>query len=471
MFSKISVLATLAIVTARVSGVAVWGQCGGIGYTGSTTCDAGTSCITLNPYYFQCQPGTTTAAPPPPPPPSSSPSSSPSSASTAPGSTPSGPPTTSSCSTTPRTVSGYTNSALPDPFTFANGTKVASAADWACRRAEILALLQAYESGTLPPKPPTFSGSFSGTTLTVNAGGVSGGSAISFTNTIKYPSGTAPANGWPLLIALAGGSIPVPAGIATLSYNNDQIAAEDSTASRGKGLFYNLYGSGHSASAMTAWAWGVSRIIDVLETTPGAKIDVTKIAVTGCSRDGKGALTVGALEPRIALTIAQESGSGGDACWRLSKFEQDSGSAVQTATEIVTENVWFSTLFNNYVNNLNTLPFDHHLLAALIAPRALLSLENTDYVWLSPLSSWGCMNAAHTVWQALGVPDNHGFIQAGGHSHCAFPSSQTSQLNAYFSKFLQGQNIATNFFTTNNQFNGVSWNSANWIKWTTPTLS
>lgn len=259
--------------------------------------------------------------------------------------------------------------------------------------------------------------------------------------------------------------------IAVLSYNNDAIAQEDSTASRGKGIFYNLYGASHSASAMTAWAWGVSRIIDVLEATPSANIDVTKIAVTGCSRDGKGALTVGAFEPRIALTIAQESGSGGDACWRLSKYEQDQGSAVQTATEIVTENVWFSTLFNNYVNNLNVLPFDHHLLAALIAPRPLLSLENTDYVWLSPLSSWGCMNAAHTVWQALGVADFHGFIQAGGHAHCAFPSSQTSQLDAFFTRFLQGGNAATNFFTTNNVFNGVSWNPSTWITWTTPTLS
>ena len=248
------------------------------------------------------------------------------------------------------------------------------------------------------------------------------------------------------------------------------MAQQTDTTSRGKGLFYNLFGSGHSASAMTAWVWGVSRIIDALEQTPSANINTQKIAFTGCSRDGKGALMAGAFEPRIALTIPQESGSGGDACWRLSLFEQNSGSVVQTATEIVTENVWFSTNFNNYVNNLNVLPYDHHLLLAMVAPRGLISYENTDYVWLSPLSSFGCVTAAHSVFQALGVPNNHGFEQVGGHAHCAWPSTLTPTLNAFFNRFLLGQNVSTAEWSTNNQFNGVQWNAANWIDWTTPTL-
>jgi hypothetical protein len=96
-------------------------------------------------------------------------------------------------------------------------------------------------------------------------------------------------------------------------------------------------GSSHSASAMTAWTWGVSRIIDALETTSAAKINTQKIAVTGCSRNGKGALMIGAFETRIALTIPQESGSGGDACWRLTAYENQNGGAAQPSTEIVTE--------------------------------------------------------------------------------------------------------------------------------------
>ncbi|TFY56038.1 hypothetical protein EVG20_g9086 [Dentipellis fragilis] len=448
-----------------------WGQCGGIGWSGATTCVSGTTCTKANDYYSQCLPGSN--APPPPPPPTSTPSN--------PTSTPSGPTSTSvppsgpsgACST-PATVSGFTNAALPNPFIFNDGTPVQSKDDWTCRRAQIAALIQGYEAGTLPGKPSSLSGTFSqsGTKGTLAITASNGGSSITFSPTITFPSGTAPAGGWPLLIAYEGGSIPVPSGIAVLSYSNSDMAQQnDASSSRGVGLFYNLYGKTATASAMTAWVWGVSRIIDVLEETPSANINTQKIAVTGCSRDGKGALMAGAFETRIALTIPQESGSGGDACWRLSLYEQNSGSVVQTATEIVTENVWFSTNFNNYVNNLNTLPYDHHLLAALVAPRPLISYENTDYVWLSPLSSFGCMTAAHTVYQALGITENHGFEQVGGHAHCAWPTSLTPTLNAFFDKFLLGQNVTTNEWSTNNQFGGVTWTSSNWINWTTPTLT
>ncbi|KIJ22992.1 glycoside hydrolase family 10 protein [Sphaerobolus stellatus SS14] len=37
---------------------AEWGQCGGQGWTGPTTCVAGTTCVFSNPYYSQCLPGT-----------------------------------------------------------------------------------------------------------------------------------------------------------------------------------------------------------------------------------------------------------------------------------------------------------------------------------------------------------------------------------------------------------------------------
>lgn len=37
--------------------VPLWGQCGGIGYTGSTTCSSGTYCSVMNQFYSQCLPG------------------------------------------------------------------------------------------------------------------------------------------------------------------------------------------------------------------------------------------------------------------------------------------------------------------------------------------------------------------------------------------------------------------------------
>ncbi|QRV80368.1 endo-beta-1,4-xylanase [Ceratobasidium sp. AG-Ba] len=52
----LSIVAALA--TRSVQAVAVWGQCGGMTWTGGTTCDAGSYCHYQNPYYSQCLPGT-----------------------------------------------------------------------------------------------------------------------------------------------------------------------------------------------------------------------------------------------------------------------------------------------------------------------------------------------------------------------------------------------------------------------------
>lgn len=56
----LSLVATVAL-SSPVFSVAVWGQCGGIGFSGSTVCDAGAGCVKLNDYYSQCQPGAPTA--------------------------------------------------------------------------------------------------------------------------------------------------------------------------------------------------------------------------------------------------------------------------------------------------------------------------------------------------------------------------------------------------------------------------
>ena len=371
------------------------------------------------------------------------------------------------CPTLPANLSLVSNAKLPNPFKFAaDGSAVTTKDQWTCRQAEISQLFQRYELGTLPGKPASVTGSYSGNTLTINVS--DSGKSISFTVSVALPStGTAP---FPAIIAIGGMSIPTPAGVAVLTFNNDDMAAQTDTTSRGKGKFYTIYGASHSASAMTAWAWGVSRIIDVLENTPALKLDLTKLAVTGCSRNGKGALVVGAFEPRIALTIPQESGSGGAGCWRVSDAMLAAGTSTQTASEIVGENVWFSTNFANYVKAVPTLPFDHHMLAALVAPRALLIIDNTGIDWLGPESVFGCMKTANKIWQALGIPDHMGVSQVGNHAHCAFPSSEQPDLDAFINKFLKGQNTNTSFVKTDGA-NQLGFVDANWIDWTVPTLT
>lgn len=340
-----------------------------------------------------------------------------------------------------------------------------------CRQQEISSLLQTYELGTKPSKPTKVTATFTKTSAaqyTLGIGVTEGATTISFGATITYQSapGSSP---YPAIIAYGGASIPVPTGVVVITFNNDDIAAENDQTSRGVGKFYTLYGANHPAGATMAWAWGVSRIIDALEMTPAANIDTTKLGVTGCSRNGKGALVAGAFDDRIALTIPQESGSGGSACWRLSDAMMAAGQAVQTAHEIVRENVWFSPAFTAFANtSVNPLPFDHHMLAGLVAPRGLLIIENAAYIWLGPWSCYGCMTAAKTIWTALGVPDNMGFSEVGNHSHCAFPAAQQPTLLAFIDKFLLG--AATNTSNVDDYDYGEAFDASQWMNWTIPKL-
>ena len=372
------------------------------------------------------------------------------------------PSSASSCTAIPADATAKNITKLPNPFTFLNGQAVKSKQDWTCRQEQINALMQRYELGTKPAKPSSLKASFTGNSnLTITA--AEQGKSISFSVSIAYPTtGKAP---YPGLIAYGGLSIPAPAGVAIITFNNDDIALENDATSRGVGKFYDLYGTDASAGATMAWAWAISRIVDALEMTPATKIKTTKLGVTGCSRNGKGALVAGAYDTRIALTIPQESGSGGSACWRLSDAE-DTSNNVQTAKEIVQENVWFSPLFDPYANtSIDVLPFDHHMLAGLVSPRALYVIEN-DIEWLGPTSMLGCMTAAQTQWQAIGAQQLFGFGQVGNHTHCAFPAVQQGQLTAFVERALFDEvKVDPQVFESNYTFD-----RAEWIDWKTPRL-
>ncbi|KAG8918872.1 hypothetical protein FRC01_001609, partial [Tulasnella sp. 417] len=60
-YSIASIAALAWTVTSVNAAVAMWGQCGGLYYTGETTCVAGAVCVYQNDWYSQCLAGTTTA--------------------------------------------------------------------------------------------------------------------------------------------------------------------------------------------------------------------------------------------------------------------------------------------------------------------------------------------------------------------------------------------------------------------------
>jgi hypothetical protein len=323
---------------------------------------------------------------------------------------------------------------LPDPFTFQDGTKVATKADWQCKQQEYLAAMEQYELGDFPPPPDKVEASMSGTGISVKV--TVGSKSVTLNASIKKCSGAAPC---PAIVTVGGASIPIPGTVGQIGFGNDAFASQASGNARGQGAFYTLFGASHTAGALTAWAWGVGRLIDGLEQLGADKtgIDTKRLGVTGCSRNGKGAFVVGALEKRIALTLPQESGSGGSACWRISDSEHSKGKNIQTAGEIVGENVWFSKNFDQWSKSIPKVPEDHHMLAGLVAPRGLYAMEN-DIDWLGPVSTTACMKAGRMIYTALGVPENMGFSLVGNHQHCQFPSQQQAELTSYINYFLLG---------------------------------
>jgi hypothetical protein len=364
--------------------------------------------------------------------------------------------------TTKDSYATVSDSKLPDPFTSAAGTKITTKADFDCRKQEISKLMQQFELGAYPPPPDKVTATLSGSGISVTV--TVGSKSVSFSASIKKPSGTGP---FPAIIGIGGSSLPIPANVATITFGNDDFASQASGSSRGQGKFYTLFGASHSAGALTAWAWGVDRLIDGLEQVNATSgIDTTRLGVTGCSRNGKGAFIVGAFVDRIALTLPQESGSGGSACWRISDQQHNAGKNIQTAGEIVGENVWFSKNLNTYSTSTNTMAEDHHMLAAMIVPRGLFVIEN-DIDWLGPVSTTGCMKAGRLIYKAYGVPNNMGFSLVGGHSHCSFPSSQQTDLSTYINYFL----LKTGSAPGEVEKSTATVDMSTWAPWTVPALS
>src|SRR5690606_15794368 len=267
-------------------------------------------------------------------------------------------------------------------------------------------------------------------------------------------------------------------GVAIVSFPHEEIAAQAGHSSYGDGLFYELYGEDYPTGALSAWAWGVSRLIDALQDTPEANIDTSRLGVTGCSRNGKGALAAGAMDERIALTLPQESGAGGSALWRMAEVHHEQWldndmmpdyADVQTLSHAASENAWFRKSFTQFGRAVEKLPFDHHMVMGLVAPRALLMVNNTEQYWLDRKGSHFGAVFAHSLWQALGVTANMGGSQVGSSTHCFdVPAEQLEHVAAYVARFLLDDDTQdTELMYTDGRFTDVS---DEWITWETPAL-
>ena len=349
---------------------------------------------------------------------------------------------------------------LPDPFAWADGSgRSTDFKDWERHRFEIARQLQHYELGM---KPVVSKDSIEATLIndTLRVVVHENGETLLLTAPIKYPEGNGP---FPAIIGIGRptGSLPVQLfdkrRIAQITFNFTQVMSH--TQKRGNEPINRLYPEQTEMGSYCAWSWGISRLIDGLEKVgKKSRIDLSHLAVSGCSFAGKMALFAGAFDERIALTIAQEPGGGGVDAWRVSETLGN----VETLGR--TSYAWFLESMRQFAGkNVNRLPIDHHELAALIAPRALLVLGNTDYEWLAEESNYVSCQAARMVWKAFGIEDRMGFSIQGGHMHCMLPKSQYPEVEAFIDKFLLGKTDVDTFVTKADMFEDVDY--LKWMPW------
>ena len=153
--------------------------------------------------------------------------------------------------------------------------------------------------------------------------------------------------------------------------------------------------------AISAWSWGLSRILDYLETDPD--VNASQAAVIGHSRLGKTSLWAGASDPRFGIVISNDSGEGGAALMRRNIGE---------TTEIITRAFphWFTPRYRDYASDVNACPVDQHMLIALMAPRPVYVASAAEDNWADQKGEFlSCLNAepVYTLFgkKGLGVKE------------------------------------------------------------------
>lgn len=340
--------------------------------------------------------------------------------------------------------------ALPDALTMLDGTPVKSKADWKRkRRPELVQLVQHYMYGFAPDAPKvTFRKEAEDTQvmegkailrqveitiadlpadapkihlaiflpaaakgpapvfLAINKCGnfgVSNEKAVLYNPNAYYhkecPEGGEGCRGF----EAAGWSVDlfIERGYAFATFHESDLDADEPGSDVGVQKYYPDLP--HPAEAQWAtircWAWGFSRCVDYL--VQDGQIDAKRIAVTGHSRRGKTALLAGAMDTRISLVNPHQSGTGGTALSR----DNDQETVKRINTHFPH---WFNGNFKAFNDNEAQIPFDQHLLVALIAPRALIDTQGLQDKWANGAAGLRGEQAADKVWKLLGAPGQKG---------------------------------------------------------------
>jgi hypothetical protein len=237
-------------------------------------------------------------------------------------------------------------------------------------------------------------------------------------------------------------------GWAFVTFNNNDCG-EDTTLRLADGSwayrttrFFPVYPK-YDWGLLQAWAWGVSRIVDYLQTDPS--IDKTKLVVTGTSRTGKSALVAGAFDERIAMVAPVASSGGGTPAYRFSGSVPDRGGK-EGLTEMVRKYPnWFSSNLHQFWGQPDKLPFDEHWFIALCAPRPFIALEGLKDQNVNQYGVYKSYFAAKPIYDFLKVSDKEG-IGFADRPH-GMVQGDWDNLLAFGDKYLMGKSVEKTFDT------------------------
>lgn len=301
---------------------------------------------------------------------------------------------------------------LPDPLVFADGTPVRTARDWPRRRAEIIGMYESEIYGRIPAAAPRVTWVVKedhGPRKSIVGTIGSAADAPRINVTLDLPQ---KATGRvPVILVLSfggGGGPPVPdppvaADILARGWGFAKVGYQDIQPDRINTFDRGVIGvtsTGPRApdawGTISAWAWGVSRIIDYLQTDPA--VDGARIALFGHSRLGKTVLWASALDTRIAAVFSSCSGEMGAALAR-----RDWG---ETVDDMAQNFPWqFAPAFTRWAGRWNEMPVDAHMLIALSAPRPVFVTGGTGDQWADPKGEFLAQVAAGPVYRLLGKKD------------------------------------------------------------------
>lgn len=199
---------------------------------------------------------------------------------------------------------------------------------------------------------------------------------------------------WPYELVLKAGM-----GVATAWRDSIEPDGKDSRLAEAEGVcrdggVRSWYNKDGDWGAISAWAWGLSRIVDYLETDEA--YDTDRLAVIGHSRLGKTALWAGANDLRFDMVISNDSGCCGAAISRR-KFGE-TFAVIDTSFPH-----WFTREFDKYKGREETFPADQHWLIALAAPRPVYVASATEDLWADPKGEWLAAKAAEPVYALFGM--------------------------------------------------------------------